>query len=380
MKKQSIEFTMGVTVWLLDVPISYWLWFWGEEVDIQYSMSPLTIGFTGFLFVVYLAGLLSSHGVVTFGHKRAAVILGLLVSSAAVLGLSAFFFFGMVALLATMIIIQLAPLLEQKRGLAIAVLVPCICVLIDVTLGKEFNFTSIVVYALFNGIALLTSYRIISERNAKLQSEQLVRELKATQVLLSASTKKDERLRISRDLHDAVGHQLTALSLQLEVANHVNQDDKQKHIQQAQMISGALLANVRETVSEMRDSIDVVLRDALEALVQDIPGLTIKLDVQIDESVANADQIEVIFRCVQESLTNSIKHSNASQCWISLSEENQYLVLSIKDNGTDSANMVMGNGLKGMAERVSKLDGRLDVKNTPNGFVVWVKLPQQGQM
>ena len=379
MKKQNTEFYIGLFVWLLELPISYSMWFAGVEFDSYPSISLFNILLSVALYLLFLIGYLTSYGIFQPQLKRKTIILGLILSSVATLGLSMFFFFGMVALLATMTIIQLTPFIEQKRALLFAVLVPTLCVSIDVWLGKPFEFTTIVIYSTFNVLVLLTSYRLVDESKAKNKSEKLVRELKATQILLSAATKRDERLRIARDLHDVVGHQLTALSLQLEVASHVKEVEKQKHVQQAKAISSLLLSDVRETVSEIRQKKDLELREALMALTQNIPGLTVDLHMELDESLADARQVEVIFRCVQEALTNTAKHSRASFCSIKLSNDDQHLILSIKDNGGGSDNetpdIKPGNGLTGMIERVEKIDGQLDYQNTSEGFEISVKLP-----
>ena len=379
MKKQSIEFYIGIFIWLLEIPISYSMWFAGVEIESYVPITLFNIVLAAALYLLFLVGYLTSYGIFQHQLKRKTIILGIILSSVATLGLSMFFFFGMVALLATMTIIQLTPFVKQKHALLIAVLVPTLCVLIDVWHGKPLEFTAIIIYSTFNLLALLTSYRFVAESQAKNESEKLVRELKATQILLSASTKRDERLRIARDLHDVVGHQLTALSLQLEVASHVKEVEKQKHVQQAKAISTLLLSDVRETVSEIRQKKDLELREALMVLSQNIPGLTVDLHMELDESLADARQVEVIFRCVQEALTNTAKHSRASFCRIKLSSDDQYLSLSIKDNGggpdNETPDIKPGNGLTGMIERVERIDGQLDYQNISEGFEISVKLP-----
>jgi signal transduction histidine kinase len=258
------------------------------------------------------------------------------------------------------------------------VAIPVLFIAFDTLLGKDFAFTEMVVWSTVNLLAILASYGLVAEQKAKLEAEQLVRELKATQILLSATTKRDERLRIARDLHDTLGHQLTALSLQLEVASHVSEADKQEHIHQAHEISGSLLSSVRETVSEIRQRRDMDLRDALTALIQGVTGITVKLNMDLAESMTDARQMEVIFRCVQEALTNTVKHAAASQCDIELSSSEESIHLSVKDNGSGANGAQPGNGLKGMAERVASIDGELDFNNSADGFMLNVKLPKYG--
>lgn len=374
-KKQDTEFYIGVVVWLVTIPIAYSFWASGDE-NIHIALSTPNLVVAAFFFCLYLAGHFLSHGVFGGKQRERHEIFGLLISSAAVAVLSgAFFFFAMMGCMAMMVIIKLASLIEQKWAMVVAVAVPSLLVLLEVLLGKEFDFTTIVIFGTVNVLALSASYRAISERNAKLDSEQLVRELKATQILLSATTKRDERLRIARNLHDTMGHQLTALSLQLEVASHVEGDAKKEHIEKAQMIGTALLSNVRETVSEFRDERDLKLHEALSTLIAGIPNLKIRLTVDWEESLAKERQVEVLFRSAQEALTNVARHSDATRCDITVSSDDKNLTLVVRDNGTVATEIKPGNGLKGMAERVNKIDGHLHFENFSDGFVLYVKLP-----
>jgi len=94
--------------------------------------------------------------------------------------------------------------------------------------------------------------------------------------------------------------------------------------------------------------------------------------------MADARQMEVIFRCVQEALTNTVKHAAASQCEIELSSSDEYIRPSVKDNGGNDSDAQAGNGLNGMSERVASIDGELDFNNSADGFMLNVKLPRHG--
>ena len=229
MQRRDTEFYVGLLVWLLEVPISYGIWANGNDPDLLIQPTLPWVVVVAVLFALYLVGYLASQGVERVRLPGLSAHVGLAISAAATAALSVIFFYGMVGLMAMIVLIQLAPFVDQKRALVIAVLVPAVMVLLDAQLGKTPDFTTFVIYSIFNALALITSYRAIAERDAKIESEQLVRELRATQILLSATTKRDERLRIARDLHDVLGHQLTALSLQLEVASHVEDGEKQQH-------------------------------------------------------------------------------------------------------------------------------------------------------
>lgn len=376
MNTYNTQLKLGIIVWLLDLTVAYGMWLLGDrDIDISHLPTVANIALVACLYLLFLVGYLLSYGLFVKNADSKVKIAGLFMCSAAVLGLTAFFFFGMVALLAMIIIIQLVQYLDEKTALIVAILVPIIGVLFDVLMGKSFEYPLIIIYGTFNVLALITNYRLVSERKVRNELEQRVRELKATQILLSSSSKRDERLRISRDLHDVLGHQLTALSLQLEVASHVKEEEKNQHLLRAKAIGKTLLDDVRETVAEFRINKNFNLNEALQVLTQDLPELRVRLAIEADETAFEARQVEAIFRCVQEALTNIVKHSNADNCTISLAVEKQSIILRIKDNGQNIAPVEPGNGLTGMNERVVKLDGTLNWQPLEDGFSVTARFP-----
>lgn len=102
---------------------------------------------------------------------------------------------------------------------------------------------------------------------------QTNRELRSAQAIIANTVRDAERLRISRELHDAWGHELTALGLQLEIASHVTEPGRANdHVMQAKGLARALLANVRDVVGALREAERCDLKDALEALAQSVPS------------------------------------------------------------------------------------------------------------
>lgn len=376
MKTHKAEFYLGLFILLLDLLVAYGMWFSADpDAGITHAFSTANIAYSASFYLLFLIGYILSYGFLIKQSTRLFRVSGLILSSFAVLGLAMFFFLGMVALLATLIIIQLVKYIDEKPAIIIAVLVPFIGVLIDDFMGRGFEYPVIIIYGTFNILALFANFRLISERNAKRESEQWVRELKATQRLLTTTTKRDERRRIGRDLHDSLGHKLTALSLQREVANHVSEKEKIRHLQQAKEISNTLLHDVRATVNEFRNNKDFELGKALTQLTQGLPAIKVELAIRLDETLIGARQIDVIFRCVQEAMTNIIKHSNADECKIDLSTDNQFINLSIKDNGQSTRQVLPGNGLTGMMERVVEIDGELGFWVLENSVNLVVRLP-----
>ncbi|ACQ82045.1 histidine kinase [Beutenbergia cavernae DSM 12333] len=198
-------------------------------------------------------------------------------------------------------------------------------------------------------------------------------ELRATSTLLASATRADERLRIARELHDAVGHQLTVLALELEIASHRSAPPAAEHVVRARGIARDLLADVRQVVGELRERAPD-LRRTLASLVADLPAPRVHLDVADD---VEADEIRTIalVRCVQEVVTNAIRHSGAEHLWIEVRlGDDGALVLEASDDGRGAERIVVGNGLRGLAERVADLGGEATF-SARGGFHVRARVP-----
>jgi signal transduction histidine kinase len=219
---------------------------------------------------------------------------------------------------------------------------------------------------------------IIAKQQAQERSEQsqLNAELRATRALLAESSRMSERLRISRELHDLLGHHLTALSLNLEVAGHLTEGKAQEHVRQSHTLAKLLLTDVREAVSEMREEVGVDLGSALKSLIEGVSALKVHLTVSEDAQIQDADRAHVMLRCTQEIITNTVRHSGADQLWLDLKTGNDAIELNARDNGRGAADMIHGNGLRGMRERLAQFGGQLTIINlSGNGLSLTAKLP-----
>lgn len=225
----------------------------------------------------------------------------------------------------------------------------------------------------FNLFAFRMSQRVIQEQEARDEITILNRELVATQTLLQESSKQSERLRIARDLHDGVGHHLTALILKLQYLTHTTDGATKDHVVELHGLAKQLLTDVRETVHEMRENSDIGLKDALDALIAQIPRL--RVDLKMDNfHISDSQTAEALFRCIQEAITNTLKHGNASHMTITLVRKANVLELDVTDNGRCAFSISEGNGLKGMRERIENLKGQLEIR-TQNGFGISIRIP-----
>jgi signal transduction histidine kinase len=194
--------------------------------------------------------------------------------------------------------------------------------------------------------------------------------------LLVDSSQVSERMRIARELHDLVGHHLTGLSLNLEVASHLAQGKAQEHIQTAQSVTKLLLQDVREVVNSLRGDDSFDLGRAIRTLTKDIPKPRIHLDVPEDLGIYDPVRAETILRCVQEIITNTVRHSSAENLWIELVKTADGVEVRARDDGRGVKQLKPGNGLTGMRERVEQVGGRLEIESAPNaGFCLIARIP-----
>jgi signal transduction histidine kinase len=203
------------------------------------------------------------------------------------------------------------------------------------------------------------------------------RELRSAQAIIAHTARDAERLRISRELHDAWGHELTALGLQLEIASHVTEPARTNdHVMQAKELARGLLANVRDVVATLRETERRDLKDSLVALVHSVPRPAIHVAISPGVRV-NPDQTHALMRCAQEAVTNAVKHAEASNLWLQVTSDGEGVRLVARDDG--SARRLVpspGSGLLGMRERVESLGGKLAVQAGAGlGFTVDAWLP-----
>ncbi|TBX22049.1 hypothetical protein TK45_11290 [Bowmanella sp. JS7-9] len=228
----------------------------------------------------------------------------------------------------------------------------------------------------FNLFAMAMSRALIREADARQQADELNRELLATQSLLETATRQGERLRIARNIHDLLGHHLTALCINLQVAQHKTSGEAQQQVSRCYSLAKLLLSDVREAVSDIRENADLKWQNAIEVMFAQVPMLKLDLQVTPHTEVNDLGQAETLLRCVQESLTNTLRHSQASQMWLILTQTAEGLALTIKDDGHCPANWQEGNGLTGMRERVGAVGGTISFSGDAQGFVTQINLPE----
>ena len=231
----------------------------------------------------------------------------------------------------------------------------------------------------FQLFALATAALAERERRARQALDVANTELQATRALMAEHSRVAERLRISRDLHDTLGHHLTALSLQLDVASRLTSGKAADHVTEAHALVRLLLADVRDVVGQLREGGRFDLLRAVRTLAELPTGsLTIHLDAPEEMPVADDEQAHALLRCVQEIVTNAMRHAQARHLWLTFQSDPDGIVVHGRDDGRGAGSPAWGHGLTGMRERFEALNGRLDVStHVGGGFEVHGFIPHR---
>jgi signal transduction histidine kinase len=229
-------------------------------------------------------------------------------------------------------------------------------------------------FAAMGFVASLVASQQAEQRDVQ---RRLNSELRATRALLAESSRIAERMRIARDLHDLIGHHLTALSLNLEVACHLTNEAAAVHVRKAQSTARLLLADVREVVSELRQDDSIDLTQALRSLTEGVPGLNVHVVMPPRFSVEDPRRAQVLLRCAQEIITNTARHAGARNLWLNFAYADASLLgLHARDDGRGAEQVEPGNGLSGMRERLQEFGGSLTLDGgLSRGFALTVRLP-----
>lgn len=227
----------------------------------------------------------------------------------------------------------------------------------------------------------------LRERLARASVERLAAEVErangrlrkyAAQVEELATAK--ERNRIAREIHDGLGHRLTAINVQVEAARAVlARDDVARALvclERAQSLAHEGLEEVRRSVAVLR----VPLRDAIAALVDDCraSGLDVALTVLGPARMLSPRVESSLYRAAQEALTNVQRHARATRVVVTLTVDADDVALVVSDNGVGARGPPEGDGfgLLGLRERVRLLGGHLSIRTAPlQGFTIELRVP-----
>ncbi|UWM87204.1 sensor histidine kinase [Streptococcus parauberis] len=238
------------------------------------------------------------------------------------------------------------------------------------------SLISYIIYSITEKHKLEEEFRMVSRVNGELNDYIAITEKVAVD---------RERKRISREIHDTLGHALTGISAGIDAVKVLIEIDSNKAKSQLNIVSDVVregIVDVRRSLNKLRpDALEGrTLEDALNKIIREFEGVSnikIKLNYNwttADLSVAVED---IIFRIIQESITNSLRHGHASEVIIDMVEDADYMMF-IKDNGIGAEEIVYGYGLMQMQERLAIIGGEITF-NTKNGFETVIRIPKKNK-
>ena len=222
-------------------------------------------------------------------------------------------------------------------------------------------------------IAILLGFLLFSKQKQKTLQLQKENDLKDALLKIETQNKlQEQRLRISRDLHDNIGSQLTFIISTIDNLKYGLKDNDQKIINKLHSLSGF----TKETIAELRDTIWAMNKDkiSLEDLKIRISnfienaqiasnGIDFEFNCQDNFAPVSLSSVEGInsYRIIQESINNALKHAKATKVSVEVLCENQFIEIIIEDNGIgfDEENTVLGNGLSNLKKRAKELNGEI---------------------
>lgn len=197
-----------------------------------------------------------------------------------------------------------------------------------------------------------------------------------------------ERKRLAREIHDTLGHALTGIAAGVDACIAMIDINPQATKKQLMVISKV----VRQGIVDVRNSLNKLrpgaleqhgFKGAIENMIEEftsVSDLTISLDYRLDKVDFENTKEDILFRVIQESVTNAVRHGDATHIDISLYIEDNSLYLKIQDNGQGCEEIHYGFGLKQMKERLGMINGKV-AYDGHHGFLTIVTIPlQEGEL
>ena len=253
--------------------------------------------------------------------------------------------------------------------------------------GKNFLYSlNIVVFMislLFYILSAITERHRIEEELR--MASQANRELNSYLALSEKIAEDRERKRIAREIHDTLGHALTGISAGIDAVKVLVDIDTNRAKEQLNNVSVVVrdgIRDVRGSLNKMRPGAleNNTLKEALIKIIREyeaISNLEIHLCYEWDNIDLDIAKEDIVFRVIQESITNSVRHGHAKTIWIELLEEDEAYVMTIQDDGVGFDELRYGYGLKQMQERLMIIGGSVRFENR-DGFYTHIEIPKIG--
>lgn len=193
--------------------------------------------------------------------------------------------------------------------------------------------------------------------------------------------KIEERQRIARDLHDTLGQKLSLIGLKSDLARKLVYNDPEQaraELKDVQQTARTALNEVRKMVANMRG---IRLKEELVRVKEILKAAQITFASKSNISLTNISLLteNILSMCLKEAVTNVVKHSGATTCFVSIEQTANETIIKVEDNGTSTfteEDLNKGNGLKGMRERLEFVNGDLEIISQ-KGTTLMIKVPNK---
>ncbi|MGF1539497.1 MAG: sensor histidine kinase [Pleurocapsa sp.] len=229
-------------------------------------------------------------------------------------------------------------------------------------------------YTAISFFLTLLMFVLLAEAKSRKKAERLAKEVEVLATVV-------ERNRIARDIHDSLGHTLTTLGVQLELAQKlhgINSEKATQALKNARQLAHQSLTEVRNTVTTIRHenfNLAKALNDLLEQFKKDN---LVKIQIQLDLTAIPLKTSYQVYCIIKESLYNIQKHSKADLVTINSQTNDRNIIIEIADNGIgfNPRKINSGSGIRGMIERSQIINGQLKIDTTPSrGTRIQLKIP-----
>ncbi len=246
------------------------------------------------------------------------------------------------------------------------------------------NFIAFTMYLIYMLKLSISESKRINQLNLELQDLNV--QLKEYANIREVMGETKERNRLAREIHDTLGHTLTGLSTGLDACYAVfesNQEFVKKQLLKLSKLSKEGLNDVRRSVNKLRpDALErLSLKDAIANMISEFNNVSktkIIFACHFELDVFRQDEEEIIYRIVQEGITNAVRHGKATKVYVSFALSNGNLIIIIEDNGIGCTTVNPGFGLHHMQERIQLLNGKLRFVNN-DGFSLIVEIQIRGK-
>jgi signal transduction histidine kinase len=257
-------------------------------------------------------------------------------------------------------------------------------VITDVGVPNNWNSFSSLVAVILSYFAIAgTIYTLKVIRTEKEEVSKLNKKLNQYALEVEELTASKERTMLAQELHDSVGHSLMALVMHLEFAKNMcdtNPEKVKDILIKSEDIAKSSISSIREAVSFLKEKREIEsFNDSIEDIMNNFLLLNnIKINFNSDEKLDNLSKIikTSLYKTIKESITNSIKHGKATEINIIISRENNNINLILTDNGIGCNKIIKSNGLLGIEDRVTSLNGSVNYFNDDTfGFGINICIP-----